>query len=100
MNYDDLSFTVKDANGNDVVCDIVSIVPNDENSKEPYIVFTDYMLDENDEFQLQYGKVVDSNGIYILDVVTDPVIIDKIKDGLTDEIVTYVNEQIQENMHE
>ena len=34
MKYDDLSFTVKDNKGNDVVCDILSIVPNDENPKE------------------------------------------------------------------
>jgi hypothetical protein len=100
MKYDDLSFTVKDNKGNDVVCDILSIVPNDENPKEPYVVFTDYMLDENDEFVLQYGKVVEFNDNYILDAVTDPVIVEKIKNGLTDDIVAYVNEQVQENMHE
>ena len=44
--------------------------------------------------------MVEFNDNYILDAVTDPVIVEKIKNGLTDDIVAYVNEQVQENMHE
>ena len=100
MKYEDLSFTVKNNDGEDVVCDIVSVVPNDENKDEPYVVFTDYMLDENDEFILQYGKVIEVEGDFVLKIVTDTSVIEKIKQGLTDDIVSYVNTQIQENIHD
>ena len=49
MKYEDLSFTLKDDNGEDITCDILSVVPNEANLDEPYVVFTDYMLDEDDE---------------------------------------------------
>ena len=96
MKYEDLSFTVKDEDGNDVICDIVSVVPNENNSDEPYVVFTDYMLDEDDEFVLQYGRVVKENGEYILHSVEDPKEIDLIKDSLKDDIVKTVNKQVED----
>lgn len=94
MKYEDLSFDVLDDNGNTVKCDILSVVPNEENKDETYVVFTDYMLDENDEFILQYGKVIENNGEYSLETINDPKIIDLIKDSLNDEIVKYVNNQV------
>lgn len=100
MKYEDLSFTVKNKNGEDVICDVVSVVPNEANAEEPYVVFTDYMLDENDEFVMQYGKVIEVDGDFVLKTVSDPSIIEKIKDSLSDDIVSYVNEQIQGNIDE
>ncbi len=100
MKYEDLSFTVRNKDGDEVICDIVSVVPNEENPDEPYVVFTDYMLDENDEFVMQYGKVIEMNGEYVLKTVEDANIVDKIKDALSDDIVSYVNEQVQQNIHE
>ena len=100
MKYDDLSFTVKNAQGKEVVCDILSVVPNDKNENEPYVVFTDYMLDENDEFVMQYGKVIEVDGEFVLKSVNNNSVIEKIKEALTDDVVSYVNEQIQENLHE
>ena len=98
MKYEDLSFTVKDDDGEDIICDILSVVPNDDNDEEPYVVFTDYMLDENDEFVLQYGKIVEENGEYTLQKVDDPKVVDLIKDGLKDDIVSYVNKAVQDNI--
>ncbi len=98
MKYEDLSFTIKDKDGQDVVCDIVSVVPNEENEDEPYVVFTDYMLDENDEFIMQYGKIVEENGNFALKTIEDQNIIDKIKELLADDVVSYVNNQIEENI--
>ena len=98
MKYEDLSFTVKDDDGEDIICDILSVVPNEDNDEEPYVVFTDYMLDENDEFVLQYGKIVEENGEYTLQKVDDPKVVDLIKDGLKDDIVSYVNKAVQDNI--
>lgn len=99
MKYDDLSFTIKNKEGLEVICDIVSVVPN-EDTNEPYVVFTDYMLDENNEFVLQYGKLVKVDEEYILKVIEDEEVVALIKEKLQDEIVDYVNKQVQENLHD
>ena len=100
MKYDDLSFTIKNDKNEDIVCDIISVVPNDENEEEPYVVFTDYMLDSNNDFIMQYGKVIEIDGNFILKTINEEAIIDKIKNALNDDIISYVNEQIQDNIHE
>lgn len=100
MKYEDLSFTVKNDAGEDVICDVISVVPNEDNQEEPYVVFTDYMLDANDEFVMQYGKVIEVGGDFVLKTVEDENVINKIKEALSDDIVSYVNNQIQENIHE
>lgn len=98
MKYEDLSFTIKDDNGEDITCDILSVVPNEANLDEPYVVFTDYMLDEDDEFVLEYGKLVKEGEDFNLVRVSDPKEIDIIKDGLKDDITAYVNKAVQENL--
>ena len=100
MKYEDLSFDVVNDDGIEVQCDILSIIPNEENKNEPYVVFTDYMLDENDEFVLQFGKVIEEDGEYKLQKETDTNIIRKIREQLTDDIVSYVNKQVQDNINE
>ena len=99
MKYEDLSFTIKNKEGLDVICDIVSVVPNDDGD-EPYVVFTDYLMDENDEFIMQYGKLVKVDDDYVLKVVDDEKVIELIKEKLQDEIVAYVNKSVQENLHD
>ncbi len=100
MKYEDLSFTIKNDDGEDVICDIISVVPNEDNQDEPYVVFTDYMLDSNDEFVMQYGKVIEIDGEFVLKTINDDNVVNKIKDALSDDIVSYVNDQVQENIHE
>lgn len=100
MKYEDLSFDIKKEDGTEIGCDILYVVPNNERPEEPYVVFTDYTLDETDEFVEYYGRIKENNGEYALEVITDEKIIEKIKEGLNDEVVTYVNEQIQTNMTE
>lgn len=99
MKYEDLSFTIKNKEGLDVICDIVSVVPNDDGD-EPYVVFTDYLMDENDEFIMQYGKLVKVDDDYVLKVVDDENVIELIKEKLQDEVVDYVNKSVQENLHD
>lgn len=100
MKYEDLSFTIKNDAGEDVICDIISVVPNEDKQDEPYVVFTDYMLDSNDEFVMQYGKVIEVDGEFVLKTINDENVVNKIKAALSDDIVSYVNDQIQENIHE
>lgn len=100
MKYEDLSFTITNDNGMEVICDIISVVPNDENKEEPYVVFTDYMLDDNNEFVMQYGKVIEIDGEYVLKRIEDEQVVNKIKEALKDEVVDYVNRQVQENIDE
>ena len=100
MKYEDLSFTIKNDAGEDVICDIISVVPNEDKQDEPYVVFTDYMLDSNDEFVMQYGKVIEVDGEFVLKTINDENVVNKIKEALSDDIVSYVNDQIQENIHE
>ena len=53
MKYEDLSFEMKNKEGLDVTCDITAVIPNPDNSEEPYVKYTDYMLDEDDNFILE-----------------------------------------------
>ena len=96
----DLSFDIKTQDGEEVTCDILSVVPNEENKNEPYIVFTDYLLDENDEFILHFGKIMERDGEYQLLGIEDIETIQKIKEQLSDEIVSRVNKQFQDFLDE
>lgn len=94
MKYDNLSFSLINNDGEEIVCDILSVIPNEENSNEPYVVFTDYMLDENKKFVTQYGKIVEENDEYTLKEVTDEIVIEKIKNALANDIISYAKDQI------
>ena len=96
----DLSFDIKTQDGEEMTCDILSVVPNEENKNEPYIVFTDYLLDENDEFILHFGKIMERDGEYQLLGIEDIETIQKIKEQLSDEIVSRVNKQFQDFLDE
>lgn len=98
MKYEDLSFTLTDDYGEEVTCDIVSVVPNEIDDNKPYVVFTDYTLDDNDEFIMQYGQLVKENDEYTLVRVNNPKEVDIIKDALKDDIVSYVNKAVQDNI--
>ena len=98
MKYEDLSFNIINKDGIEVTCDITCVIPNEEKEEEPYVIFTDYSLDDNDEFIEQYGKIVEVDGDYVLKVITDENLIKKIKTDAEDEIVKYVNKEVQDNL--
>jgi len=58
MKYEDLSFNAINKDGIEVICDILCVVSNEKNSEEPYVIYTDYTMDEHDEFIKQYGKII------------------------------------------
>ncbi len=100
INYKDLSFTVTNEEGEETICDVLSVVPNEENKNEPYVVFTDYLLDKNDEFVLQFGRVIEENGEYKLMGIEDTNIIKKIREQLENDVVSFVNKQFQDSLND
>jgi len=98
MKYEDLSFTMTNKDGIEMICDILAVVPNPEDKESPYVIYTDYTLDEHDEFVNSYGKIINVEGEYVLKNITDEKIIELIKKESEDEIVKYVNQEVQDNL--
>jgi len=92
MKYDDLSFEMVNDDGIEVKCDILSVIPD---GKKTYIVFTDYKLDDSNNFILQYGEIIENEGFIKVD---DEKIIRRIKKLLGEFSVGYVNRQVQQNL--
>ena len=86
MENELLSFDMKIEDGQDVVCEVTTIVPNEDNPDEPYVVFTDNRLDENNNYIMQYGKLVNGQ--------TELIIIDD------EEIIRLINEAIAAESYE
>lgn len=99
MNKEDLSFTLTNEDGQEMINDIISIVPNSNNKEEPYIMFTDYSLDNNDEFIVKYGKLKSKNDEFYIqtELLSDE--IEYIKKMQEDEIIKHVNDAIGETFH-
>ena len=98
MKYDDLSFTVKYMNGEEVINDITAVIPNQKSVDEPYVTYTDYSLDENDEFNTYYGKIVMVDGQPTLSKELSKYEITYIQDSLKDEIIKSVNDVVMDNL--
>ena len=100
MKYSDLSFVTKNKDGEEMIHDITAIIPNENNSEEPYVQFTDYTLDENDEFVKQYGKLIHSEDGFALETNLSVFEKDYIDKSLKDEVIQYVNDVIGDSLHE
>ena len=98
--YNDLSFTSINEQGLEVINDILKIVPNNNSKDEPYIIFTDYRLDDNDEFINQYGRIISNDNSYAIETNLTKEEIEYVNRMLEDEIVQYVNNALEENMYE
>ena len=99
MKYSDLSFVMKNENGEELINDITSVIPNNNNPDEPYVLFTDYSLDENDEFVKKYGKLVHTKDGFALE--TNLSVFEKhyIDEAQKEEVIQYVNEAIGESLY-
>ena len=65
MNNEEYNFTVIDDNGNEVICDVISVI-NDEKTNEVYVLYTDYTINEKDQFNTYLSQLVEKNGKYSL----------------------------------
>lgn len=98
MKYEDLSFTVKYDNGEELINDITAVIPNPKNNEEPYVTFTDYTIDEKGEFNTYYGKLIQNEEGYQLNTSLTKEEEQYIKINLEEEITKYVNDTIQDNL--
>ena len=97
MKYDDLSFNVKYTNGEELICDITAVVPNDKSPDEPYVTYTDYSLDEKNNFRTYYGRIIMVDGKPVLSRELTKYEIIFIQDSLKDEIVKELNDALIED---
>lgn len=69
-NLDDYSFTVINDQGMEVKCDIISLITDDK-TNQMYIIYTDYVLTQNDKFRILVSEIVNDNGEYRLQDIAD-----------------------------
>ncbi len=93
-NYDDMNFTILDKNGKEVFCDIISIIPNDDNTKT-YVVFTDYSKDEDDNIVFLYGNLVVKDEEVELETDVNEEEVHYIKSKLGDDFCNHVIEYLK-----
>ena len=74
----DKSFQIIDENGNLINCEIICIVPNEEDSTSSYIVYTDFKTENG--YKLLCGELKETDGSYTINKITDDTIIDLLKD--------------------
>ena len=91
MKYEDMSFKIMNEDNQEITYDIMSVIPNENDPDSPYVQFTDYMLEEDDDFIMQYGQIIKNGEEYSLKVITDKTIIDRIKFDLQEEVTSSVN---------
>ena len=99
-HYEDLSFTTTGENGETVINDITSVIPNKNNKEEPYVVYTDYSLDAHDEFVTHYGRLVGEEDNFSIETKLSADEISYIEEMLQDEVVQYVNNTIGETLND
>lgn len=95
MQYDDLKFTVKDITGENISCDIYSLLP--KNESDCYVVYSDNELDENNNIIFKYGLLQKTgNDYYLNGDVTDEEL-NHIKAEFGEDIKKFVDE-MKENV--
>ena len=66
---DDYSFTIINKEGIEVTCDVLSMI-SDKDSRI-YLLYTDYLLDDNGNFRLLASELVQNKEDFILKDITD-----------------------------
>lgn len=90
----DLSFYVNDNNGNSIKCDIISMIPG-ENDNETYVAFTDY-IDINNEPSIKYAKIVKYLDDYSIEEFDDENILEQLRNKMSEDIMNYIKENMVE----
>jgi uncharacterized protein YrzB (UPF0473 family) len=87
---EEYSFTVINKEGMEVTCDVLSMTA-DKNNKI-YLLYTDYLLDDNGNFRILASELVQKDGDFLLKDIED---IKKLK-----EIVKFSKEIHEKLMYE
>ena len=62
---EEYNFTVIDDNGNEVICDVISLL-KDEKTEEIFVLYTDYTLNEKNQFNTYLSQLLEKKGEYPL----------------------------------
>ena len=85
----DKSFQIIDENGNLINCEIICIVPNEEDSTSSYIVYTDFKTENG--YKLLCGELKETDGSYTINKITDDTIIDLLKEHISEEMAELID---------
>ena len=66
---EEYSFTVINKEGIEVTCDVVSMIT--DSSSRIYLLYTDYLLDDNGNFRLLASELVQKKNDFILQDIED-----------------------------
>ena len=66
---EDYSFTIINKEGIEVTCDVVSMITDD--SSRVYLLYTDYLLDDNGNFRLLASELVQNKNDFVLKDIED-----------------------------
>ena len=81
IDINDIHFSLKNQNGEEVQCDILFEAIDDIN-KKVYIAYTDYIKDENGKNRIVLAELVNNGEGYFPIPIEDPDIKDAIKEQL------------------
>jgi hypothetical protein len=82
---DDKKFAIIDDAGNEIECEIIKLIPNHENEEEPYIIYTDFNVENG--YKMLCGQLIEKDGIYTINKIKEDYIIDYLKEELSDEMI-------------
>ncbi len=71
------TFTILNDQGIEVTCDVIAVI--EQEAKNPLMVYTDYSLDENDEFNVFVSELEEDGDNYKIIEATDYANITEVK---------------------
>lgn len=83
------AFTIFNEQGIEVTCDVIAIIEQED--QNPLIVYTDYSLDENDEFNVFVSELEESGDSYNLIEATNYENIEEVKQSVEEAIHNFKN---------
>ena len=84
--YDNLSFTIMNHEGKIVPCQILSVLPSNE--QDFYVIFTDGEVDSEQVPIFKYGKMIENQGEY------------ELKAGITDEELEMIQKSFSKEIQQ
>ena len=91
MIDDELSFYVE-KDGESVRCDIVAMIPGEEDY-ETYVAFVDH-LETMKEPEIQYAKIINMGDSYRIEEFENPAIVDQLKDMVANNVKDYIDKEM------
>ena len=87
---DNMKFNIIGEDGKEIPCEIISLLPNEEDPTSPYIIYTDFKTDRG--YKLLCGQLIEENDSYTINKIEDDNIIEQLKDTLTDDMLKIIED--------